>query len=136
MRKILAILLPTTLPTAMSVECWMAEVTDTASSGALVPNATTVSPITSGGILHFWAMPELPPTNQSAPFTSNTKPRISKKIHKYNIPDTPLFIFAESLVVQTNRRDTKISLRGMLPRRLFAPFAQKWTTPFRPIAKR
>ena len=85
MSSILAILLPTTLPIAMSVECPIADVTETASSGILVPNATTVSPMTSGEILHFFAIPALPSTNQSAPFTSRTSPTIKRKICNANI---------------------------------------------------
>ena len=47
----------------------------TAASGALVPIATIVSPITSWGIPSFAATLAAPSTNQSAPFTKSTKPR-------------------------------------------------------------
>ena len=73
-------LLPTTFPIEISVECCTADVTETASSGALVPNATIVSPITKGEMRHFFAIPAPPSTNQSAPFTKSASPRISKKI--------------------------------------------------------
>jgi hypothetical protein len=48
--NVLKILLPTTLPIAMSALPLRAEETLTVSSGAEVPNATIVSPITIGGI--------------------------------------------------------------------------------------
>ena len=64
---------------------------DTASSGALVPNATTVSPMTSGEIPHFPAAPALPSTNQSAPFTRSAKPRTRRNIcNASSIPETIL----------------------------------------------
>jgi hypothetical protein len=48
-KSTLKILLPTTLPTAMSVCPEMADCTLTAISGELVPKATMVRPIISGG---------------------------------------------------------------------------------------
>ena len=47
MSKILVILLPRTFPIAIPTSSCNAEITEVASSGAEVPNATTVSPITS-----------------------------------------------------------------------------------------
>jgi len=46
-KSTLKMLLPTTFPTAMSARPDSDDATETASSGALVPNATTVSPIVS-----------------------------------------------------------------------------------------
>ena len=54
----------------------------TAASGAEVPIATIVNPITNCGIPNFAAILAAPSTNQSAPFTSITKPNTSKRICK------------------------------------------------------
>ena len=50
MSSVLKILLPTTLPTARSGVPLMAETIETKSSGADVPMATIVSPITISGM--------------------------------------------------------------------------------------
>ena len=50
----------------------------TAASGALVPNATTVSPITTDGTFNFLATPEAPSTKKLAPPTRHIKPIISQ----------------------------------------------------------
>lgn len=65
---------PTTFPMAMPFIPFNAEVRLTASSGRLVPNATIVSPITMEGIWKILAIPELPSTKKSAPFTRSKKP--------------------------------------------------------------
>ena len=54
----------------------------TAASGALVPMATMVRPITSWGMWNLAAMLEAPSTNQSAPLTSSTKPAASSRTCK------------------------------------------------------
>ena len=51
-----------------------AEMIEVANSGALVPNATMVKPITSAGIRSFAATPDAPSTNQSAPLIKATNP--------------------------------------------------------------
>ena len=63
----LQMLEPTTLPTLMSPEPFSAASTLTHSSGALVPNATSVRPITSGGIRSRFAMLTPPRIRYSAP---------------------------------------------------------------------
>ena len=50
----------------------------TASSGALVPTATTVTPIMNVEIRSFFAIPAAPSTKKSAPLTSRTKPSASR----------------------------------------------------------
>ena len=70
----LKILEPTTFPMAMSLLPFMAAVTLTASSGALVPNATIVSPIMREGMCSLLAIQDAPSTKISAPFTSSKKP--------------------------------------------------------------
>ena len=68
-------LLPTMLPIVMSALPLAAAVILTAASGALVPMATIVKPIISCGIPNFVAIPAAPSTNQSEPFTRQTKPK-------------------------------------------------------------
>ena len=67
MNRMFRMLLPTTLPTAMSV--WPARLAlrETASSGELVPKATTVKPITNGVIRAAAASREAPRTSISPP---------------------------------------------------------------------
>lgn len=80
MKRTLNILLPTTLPRAISgcplkVDCKL-----TASSGELVPNDTTVKPTTRGEIPSEEAMRDAPLTSKSAPNINNTSP--APKIRK------------------------------------------------------
>jgi hypothetical protein len=55
-----------------------ADCTLTTSSGALVPNATTVSPTTKGEIPIPTANREAPRTRSSAPIVNTTNPKISQ----------------------------------------------------------
>ena len=66
-------LLPTTFPSARSASPFIADITLTASSGALVPKATTVSPTTSGEMPIAEARLAAPLTRNSAPATSKKK---------------------------------------------------------------
>lgn len=68
--QVLAIFDPITFPSARSVCPLIAENTFTKSSGAEVPNATIVSPITSGEIHNSCAIEEAHFTSTSAHFTS------------------------------------------------------------------
>ena len=77
MPSTLKMLLPTTLPTAMSVVPVSAAPTDTASSGALVPKATIVSPTTSGEMPNEIARREAPRTRRSAPTVRITRPAMN-----------------------------------------------------------
>jgi len=70
----LKILLPTMLLTAMSSPPWIVEIRLTNSSGALVPSATTVRPITIWGIPSSKASAVDPPTNNSPPPKSSRMP--------------------------------------------------------------
>lgn len=70
--NILAILLQTILPIAISVTHCIAACTLTTNSGTEVPNATNVNPTIIGEILIFFANAEDHSTNQSAPFTNST----------------------------------------------------------------
>ena len=62
-----AMLEPTTLPSAIPELPLSEAVTVTTSSGRLVPNATTVSPITAGAIPKERARAEDPFTKSAAP---------------------------------------------------------------------
>ena len=74
MRPTLAMLLPTTLPTAIPPAPASAACTLTTSSGALVPKATTVSPITSGVRPRRSARLAAPRTSALAPPVSSAIP--------------------------------------------------------------
>jgi len=74
MNNTLKMLLPTTLPIAMSTCPVSAPWTDTAISGALVPYATIVIPITSGETPNDSAIFDAPRTSASAPTTNRTSP--------------------------------------------------------------
>jgi hypothetical protein len=63
----LQILLPTTLPTAIMLLPFIDEIRLTTSSGAEVPKATTVRPITIGVTPRLRARLEEPFTSHSAP---------------------------------------------------------------------
>ena len=74
MNSTLKMLLPTTLPMAMSVLPSSTAPTLTATSGALVPNATMVSPTASGLMPNDRASLDAPRTSMLAPLTSRIKP--------------------------------------------------------------
>ena len=78
MNSTLKMLLPTMLPTAMSAWPASPACTLTAISGALVPKATTVRPITSGEIPNRAARRAAPRTSNTAPAASSTSPRTNK----------------------------------------------------------
>ena len=77
MAKELNMLLPTTLPMAMSALPSNEDITLTTSSGALVPKATIVNPITREEMLKRRAILDAPSVSQSAPFTININPIIN-----------------------------------------------------------
>ncbi|MPM68696.1 hypothetical protein SDC9_115630 [bioreactor metagenome] len=70
---------PTILATLISFCPANDDVILTAASGALVPIATIVSPITMEGTLNFFAIDDVPSTNKSAPFIRKKKPIIKSK---------------------------------------------------------
>ena len=75
--KTLAIFEPIMFQSARSVCPLTAESMLTKNSGAEVPNATTVSQITSGDIPKFLAILDDPSTKKSAPFIRIKNPTIS-----------------------------------------------------------
>ncbi len=75
----LMMLLPMTLPTATSPLPDSDACRLTPSSGALVPNATTVSPMTSGEIRNAAASDAAPRTSSSPPTTSKTNPTMMER---------------------------------------------------------
>jgi hypothetical protein len=78
-----AMLEPMALPTARLPACSMAAVADTISSGAEVPNATTVRPTIIGVIPRLRAVDTAPDTKRSALQTSTIRP--ITMAHKNNI---------------------------------------------------
>ena len=78
--KVLKMLLPTTLPMAMSALPFRAEDMLTVSSGADVPKATMVSPITMDGIWKRLAMDAAPSVSPLAPKRMRRSPPIRKRI--------------------------------------------------------
>ena len=67
-------LLPITLLTAIALLPVIEDVMETAASGALVPNATIVSPTIIVGILKREAILLAPSTKKSDPLIKNTNP--------------------------------------------------------------
>lgn len=78
--RILMMLLPMTLPRSISVLPSTIDVMETASSGAPVPKATIVRPISCFDILKLEATLDAPSTSQSAPLIKITKPPTKSKI--------------------------------------------------------
>ena len=72
------VLLPKILVSAISLSLLNAAIKFTINSGADVPNATTVKPMTKSGTFNRLAKPDAPLTNQSAPKINTTKPTINK----------------------------------------------------------
>ena len=90
MNKTLKMLLPTTLPMAKSGLPLRQASTETANSGALVPKATMVSPITSGEIRTAAASFEAPRTNNSPPPTNTASPpAISSQAQNVSFIESP-----------------------------------------------
>ena len=79
-KSIFKILLPITLPSTISNDPESNPLTLTANSGALVPKATIVSPISIFDTLKFFATLLAPSTNISAPFISTINPPTNKII--------------------------------------------------------
>ncbi len=73
---------PTTLPNARSPCPRSTDITLTAISGELVPKATTVRPMISGGIPKRPASPEAPRTSASAPLMSSATPATNNTMVK------------------------------------------------------
>ena len=76
--SVLIILLPSILVSAISDEPSAAATMFTTSSGADVPKATIVRPITKSEILRRFASPDAPLISQSAEIVSRTKPTTRK----------------------------------------------------------
>ena len=73
-RRMFKMLLPMTLPRSTSEVLLRSEANETASSGALVPKATMVSPMRSLETLKCEAAEDAPSIIQSAPLIKMTKP--------------------------------------------------------------
>ena len=79
MSRILHILLPRILPRAIPLEPFTAEMIFTESSGADVPKATTVSPITRSGTPALLAREDAPSTSHAALNSMSVIPHARKK---------------------------------------------------------
>ena len=71
---------PTTLPTAMSLLCAMAERTETVSSGVEVPTAMTVRPTTNSGMRRRCATAAAPSVRKLAPPRISPRPARSRRM--------------------------------------------------------
>ena len=80
MSSVFIVLLPTTLPTARSGVPFRAEATLTKSSGADVPAATIVSPITISEMFIRRASEDAPSVRRSAPHSTSVMPTMIKTI--------------------------------------------------------
>ena len=121
MMKMLRMLLPTTFPTVISTFPFKAAVRLTAASGALVPMATIVRPITSCGIPNLSASPDAPSTKKSAPFTNKINPTTSNKNSINTILFSPFLYFLLVLLVQrpffvTKKRLYRIKINAIQSR--------------------
>ena len=87
--KMLVILLPITFPKTISELPLARALIETANSGALVPKATIVNPMSILGTLKFKAVEEAPSTKISAPLIRKIKPSINNKIFNIKIHHTP-----------------------------------------------
>ena len=91
-------LLPTTLPMAMSVLPSSTAPTLTATSGALVPKATMVSPTTSGLMPNDIASLDAPRTSKLAPMTRRIRP--PRNMSKFMIGSVAAGVFASQASAQ------------------------------------
>lgn len=86
MRKILAILEPSTFPIAISVLPLTAARSETISSGILVPIATIVRPIIASDIPHFFASETAPSTRRFPHMVRKPRPkRMARTARKISI---------------------------------------------------
>jgi hypothetical protein len=85
-KSMFAMLLPITLPYNISVFPDRRELKEIANSGAEVPKATTVKPITAVGIFKFFANDDAPSTKKSAHFSKTANPKADSKIFKNKYP--------------------------------------------------
>ena len=84
---------PTTLPIDISVWPVNAALMVTANSGADVPKATTVNPITKSEIFNEWAISAAASTSQSAPFHNISIEKMTKTMSSNKIKNIPFYYF-------------------------------------------
>ena len=87
--NIFEMLLPITFPNSISAFPAKCELKEIANSGADVPNATIVKPITAVGIFKFLAKDAEPSTKKSAHLISNTNPTTDKIMFKAKAKNFP-----------------------------------------------
>ena len=101
----LKILLPMTLPTAMSGVSLNAACRLTVICGALLPSATTVKPMSNGRIFRLAAIRMAQRTSNSAPAISKTRPQSScSRLHGDNAFN-PKMLTTPRLVAQALNPD-------------------------------
>ena len=109
-KNILNILLPKTLPMAMSVSPFRAATTEVINSGNEVPAATIVNATTEGDMPKSVAMPLAPSTSQLPPKTRSNNPMRKNRVD-FNI-DGSLIVedssFEETMVEVVERRPLNI----------------------------
>ena len=104
--RILMMLLPMTLPRSISVLPLTIEVIETASSGAPVPKATMVRPMSCLLTLKLEAIDEAPSTSQSAPLIKMTKPPTRSRTCK-SIFVSMFYLFAYGYIISYIFEDNK-----------------------------
>ena len=109
--SVLKMLLPMTLPTAMSVVPFRAETKLTKNSGADVPMATTVRPITICGTFNRWAIEVAPSVRRSAPHSTNAIPIIINNIFIFGCEITKKSRMFTHSGLKTNNHTIKIYLK-------------------------
>ena len=101
--KILMILLPSTLVMAISVLPCPTATMFTTNSGILVPNATTVRPMTISLTPYFFAKAEAPSTRKSAPLMSAAQPKIMSGIATQKPPVLSQLFKNSNIVISLER---------------------------------
>jgi len=100
-RRMFETLLPITLPNIMSVLPDKCELNEMASSGADVPKATIVSPITTVGIFKFFARDDAPSTKKSAHFINTANPTTARTMFKIKASQ-PFISFVKEKTLANN----------------------------------
>jgi hypothetical protein len=88
---VLQIIEPMAFPYAIAPLLFIAAVTDTITSGRVVPIDTTVAPIISSGIRKRLAIPTELSTKRSPPFISSTAPTTNKIRAPVKVSFSPLY---------------------------------------------
>lgn len=88
---VLQMIEPIALPYAIAPLLFTAAVTDTITSGRVVPIDTTFAPIIISGTRNRLEIPTAPSTNQSPPFINSNAPPINKISEPNKLSVSPLY---------------------------------------------